>query len=209
VGFFDEPIKLKSGRLSNWYVNWRTLCSDVYLVDRLADFIIAFLKSKGISFDVIYGVPDGATKIGLIAQYKWASASPDYAKDSHKLLMWRGAPKEHGSIKDRFFLGEPTGKIVVIEDVTTTGGSLIKSIEALKEAGANIVAAVGLTNRMEKDAEGMSVEDAVAKTGVRCLAMSLATEILPDAIKILAPSDKVKKSIKEEFEKFGVEKTKF
>jgi len=33
VGFFNEPITLKSGRQSSWYVNWRTAAEDVFTVD--------------------------------------------------------------------------------------------------------------------------------------------------------------------------------
>ena len=42
IGFFEKPIALKSGRLSSWYVNWRTVAKDVYLTDILADQVIAF-----------------------------------------------------------------------------------------------------------------------------------------------------------------------
>jgi orotate phosphoribosyltransferase-like protein len=36
--------------------------------------------------------------------------------------------------KDKFFVGVPKGKTIVIEDVTTTGGSLIETLNGLKEA---------------------------------------------------------------------------
>jgi len=32
VGFFEEPITLKSGRLSHWYVNWRNVAEDVFFI---------------------------------------------------------------------------------------------------------------------------------------------------------------------------------
>ena len=35
--------------------------------------------------------------------------------------MGRAKPKQHGSPEDKYFVGEPNGKIVVLEDVTTTG----------------------------------------------------------------------------------------
>ena len=36
IGFFQEPIKLKSGRYSSWYVNWRTVAEDVQSIDTLS-----------------------------------------------------------------------------------------------------------------------------------------------------------------------------
>ncbi|MEM1536160.1 MAG: hypothetical protein QXQ82_03195 [Candidatus Pacearchaeota archaeon] len=87
IGFFEKPIKLKSGRMSNWYVNWRIVTGDVYLLDQLANYIIAFTKDLGLKPDCFYGVPEGATKIAIITQYKWASGSENYRPHSHALPM--------------------------------------------------------------------------------------------------------------------------
>jgi orotate phosphoribosyltransferase len=208
VGFFDEPITLKSGRKSHWYVNWRTVTGDAYLTDELADFLIQYLGSKKIKFDTIYGVPDGATKLGVVAQMKWAKKQEGFGKGSHALLMGRGAPKEHGVAKDRFFLGEPTGRVVVVEDVTTTGGSLINAIGTLKEAGANVVAAIGLTNRLEKRDDGSSVADAVGALGVEYHDMSTACELLPRVSVKLKPSDEIKKAVEKECEENSLNEVK-
>jgi len=42
LGFFENPITLKSGRQSYWYVNWRTVAEDAWLLDRLTEYVIAF-----------------------------------------------------------------------------------------------------------------------------------------------------------------------
>jgi orotate phosphoribosyltransferase len=208
VGFVDEPVTLKSGRASHWYVNWRTVTGDAYLTDRLAQYLIDFIQDRGIAFDIIYGVPEGATKLGVIAQLAWAQQQKNYGKGSHALVMGRGAPKEHGVASDRFFLGEPRGRIVVVEDVTTTGGSLLRAIKTLKEAGAEVVAAVGLTNRMERRDEGKSVEEAVREQGVDYYALSDALELLPRACERLNPSGEVRAAVEKEFEAFGIKPLK-
>ncbi len=46
VGFFEQPIKLNSGRMSNWYVNYRKIASDVFLMDKLSDFVISLAKRQ-------------------------------------------------------------------------------------------------------------------------------------------------------------------
>jgi len=208
VGFFDKPITLKSGRQSHWYVNWRTVVGDAYLTDELAGFLIQYLDSKNIKFDTIYGVPDGATKLGVVAQLKWAQKQSGFGKGSHTLLMGRGAPKEHGVAKDRFFLGDPTGRIVVVEDVTTTGGSLIKAIGFLKEAGANIVAAIGLTNRLEKRDDGTSVADAINALGVEYHDMSTACELLPRVSAKAKPAEEIKRAVEKECEENSLNEVK-
>jgi orotate phosphoribosyltransferase len=207
-GFFKEAITLKSGRKSNFYANWRNVVEDTYLTDKLSDFLIEFAKSKGISADTFYGVPEGATKLGVITQYKSAKAAKNFAKGSHVLAMGRAAPKDHGAPKDKFFVGAPKGKTVVIEDVTTTGGSLITTLKGLKEAGVTVEAVISLTNRMEKRDDGMSVKEAVEKEGAKFYNMSTAIEMLPKMYAKLCPGEEICKVIEEEFAQFGVEKLK-
>lgn len=215
IGFFPEPVTLASGRRSNWYANWRRVGGDMFLLDRLSDFVIEFLddlvrdgKIAG-PIDTVYGVPEGASKIGLITQYKLAKRSPGYGPGSHASAMGRGKPKEHGRPEDRFFLGMPRGRTVVIEDVTTTGGSLLSCLAQLAEANVDVVAAVGLTNRMERRDDGLSVSDAVTRLSgangshFHYHHMSEATAFLPLAVRHSKPQQSIVDSIKEEFAAFG------
>ncbi|MBD3389072.1 MAG: hypothetical protein GF416_08290 [Candidatus Altiarchaeales archaeon] len=206
VGFFKEPIKLKSGRRTYWYVNWRNVAEDVFLADQLTDYVIAFTRDLGLSPDCFYGVPEGATKLGVLTQYKWAKSSSDYAPRSHILPMGRGRPKDHGAAKDRLFLGQPRGKTIVLEDVTTTGESLMNSIETLKDAGADVVAAFGVTNRMELRDDGRTVQEAVESMGVQYHALSNALHLLPEACRRNDPGEKAIKAIEEEFDRYGIGK---
>jgi len=208
VGFFEKPVTLKSGRQSNWYVNWRTISNDAFMLDRLSDFLIEFASEIGLSPDAFYGVPEGATKLGIITTFKWAKGQAGFGPGSHRVPMGRGKPKEHGAAQDKFFVGEPRGSIVVVEDVTTTGGSLLASLDQLSQIDAKVVAAVGLTNRMEKRDDGMSVEEAVAQRGVPYYALSDATEFLPKAFSALKPGEPIGRAIEEEFERYGVRRFK-
>ncbi len=216
IGLFDKPVVLKSGRQSNWYVNWRTVSEDVYRLDVLTDFVISFvldLIARGrlkTEPQCIYGVPEGATKYGVLCQYKWAKRSSQFGPGSHPLAMGRGKPKDHGVSKDRFYIGQPRGATLLLEDVTTTGGSLLASIDQLLESGVDICAAVGLTNRMEKRDDGLSVEQAVQ--GKLCngrpipyFHMSRATTLLPQVLAEAKPSSAICEAIAAEFREFGVE----
>ena len=205
-GFFQEAITLKSGRKSHFYANWRNVVEDVFLIELLSDYLISFAKSKGLNVDTFYGVPEGATKLGVIAQYKLAKLQENFAKGSHILAMGRAKPKEHGDPKDRFFVGMPKGKVVVIEDVTTTGGSLIATLNSLKDAGVNVVGVISLTNRMEKRDDGTSVREAIENKGLKFYSMSSSLELLPLMYQKLQPGEEIKKEIESEFEKYGVEK---
>ena len=207
IGFFKEPVRLKSDRLSNWYVNWRNVTENVWLIDKLANYVIAFTKDQGLNPDCFYGVPEGATKLGIIAQYKWVKAEK-LMSDICPLPMGRGKLKDHGDPKDRYFVGMPKGKTIILEDVTTTGGSLLTTIDNLLEVGIDVIAAIGLTNRNEKRDDGKSVKEAVKEKGVPYFAMSNALYLLPEACKRLQPGEDVAKDVEEYFERYGVEKIK-
>lgn len=208
VGFFEQPIKLKSRRMSNWYVNWRNVVEDVFLLDKLTDYLIAFVLDLGLEPDCFYGVPEGATKLGVLTQYKWAKKSPKYAPHSHTLPMGKGKPKSHGTPKDKYFVGEPRGKTIVLEDVTTTGDSLLTIIDNLTESKISIIAAFGLTNRMELRDNGQTVQQAIESKKVPCYFLSNALELIPEVYKRSNPGEQIARAIEKEFQCYGVEKIK-
>ena len=144
------PFRLKSGKESHLYINWRQASNDVHSLDLAADFVLNFAQAHGIMPDCFFGVPEGATKLGILSTYKLAKSSPHYGCDSHCLPMGRGKIKDHGKPEDRYYIGLPQGqKTIVIEDVTTTGGSLIECIDLLRESGVTVIGALTLTNRQE------------------------------------------------------------
>jgi orotate phosphoribosyltransferase len=204
VGFFNEPIRLASGRLSNCYVNWRSVMSDVFLTDKLSNFVIAYTMDSGLEPECFCGVPEGATKLGIITQYKWATTSPDYGKHSHALSMGRANPKRRDTIEDRLFVGKPRGKTIVLEDTTTTGNSLLATINNLTDAQVPIIAAFGLTDRMELRDDGLSAAQAVQRIGIPYFALSNAMELLPAAYRRQAPEVHIAVAVEKEFETYGI-----
>lgn len=207
-GFFEEAITLKSGRQSHFYANWRNVVEDAWLTEKLIDFVLAFVKKENLTVDTYYGVPEGATKLGILTQYTSAQKSQNYIKGSHTLAMGRAKPKEHGASKDRYFVGMPRGKTLVLEDVTTTGGSLINTLDFLVEAGVEIVGVISLTNRMEKRNDGMSVEEIFIKKNIPFFSMSSALDVLPIVYKNINPGTSIAKAIEAEYDKYGVAKIK-
>ncbi|MBD3402048.1 hypothetical protein GF420_04070 [candidate division GN15 bacterium] len=207
-GFFDEPITLKSGRKSHFYANWRTVVEDVWLTEQLVAFVLAFVKDRGIGVDTFYGVPEGATKLGVLTQFHFAKTQPGYNKGSHVLAMGRAKPKEHGAPKDKYFVGMPKGRVVVLEDVTTTGGSTMTTVKALKDAGVNVEAVISLTNRMERRDDGLSVAEAFEQIGIPFYNMSTALTVLPRVYRSLSPGEDIARAIEAEFAEYGVERLK-
>ena len=205
IGLFREPIKLKSGRLSFWYINWRNIASDVFLLDQLTDYIFLYINYLGLNPKCFYGVPEGATKIGIITQYKWAKNQENYKSGAYILSMGRVKQKEHGDPKDRFFLGVPNGETVIIEDVTTTGDSLVNAIKKLRELNVKIIAAIGLTNRNELRDDRKSVKEIILENDVQYYAMSNAFDLLPK----LEITKEIADHIEAYFKKYGTNRIKF
>ncbi|MGR3219699.1 MAG: orotate phosphoribosyltransferase [Candidatus Anammoxibacter sp.] len=208
VGFFEEPIKLKSGRLANWYVNWRSVSEDVYLFDKLTDYVVSFVGDLNLKPDCFCGVPEGATKLSLITQLKWAKMQPNYGLGVYPLVMARGKVKDHGDPKDKYFIGIPKGRTIIIEDVTTTGESLLKTLDALLELEVSIIACIGVTDRNELRDDKKTVEEVVEERGVKYYTMSNASYLLHAACEKLQPSDNVVKSVEEYFERYGTKRIK-
>ena len=67
-----------------------------------------------------------------------------------------------------------TGPVAVVEDVTTTGGSALKAVEAVREAGAEVNLVVTLVDRQEGGTENLR------KSGVELEAIFTREEILAD-----------------------------
>ncbi len=196
IGFFDTPIILKSGKPSYFYVNWRRVSSDVSLLDQCADFVLAFCAQNQIDVNSFYGVPEGATKLGVITQYKWAKIQR-CEPGSHVLAMGRSKPKPHGDPADRYFVGKPKGKVVLLEDVTTTGQSMLQALDQLQDQDVQVVACIGLTNR-EVQSDNQSVSDKVESRGVRYYPMSFAAGLVENLLAKCELDLEVKSAVLEE-----------
>ena len=212
IGFFEEAITLKSGRKSHFYVNWRKATNDAWLLDKTTDHLISFLNSAPFDWDCIYGVPEGATKLAILTAFKWAIRQENFAPGNATIPMGRAKPKAHGQAKDKFFIGEPKGQTVVIEDTATTGLSLLNTLTHLTELGIDVSAVVTLTDRMENRDDGQNVQQAVHSqfnNKIQYHTLTRATELLPLAAKNHPPSTKVLEALSKEFEQYGSQQIKW
>ena len=143
-------VTLASGRKSDFYFNLKPTMMDPEGATLLAELTYEALKDEG--FDYIGGLEMGAVPLaGAIAQISWIKGHPIAA------FFVRKKPKEHGAklaieglTRDETLAGK---RIVVVEDVTTTGGSAMKAVETLREAGANVSLVFTMVDREEGAAE--------------------------------------------------------
>lgn len=148
--FGRGEVKLASGRMSNFYFNLKPTMLDAEGAALLAELTFEALRNENV--DYVGGLEMGAVPIaGAIAQVSFLKGRPIQA------FFVRKKPKEHGAklTVEGLAPGESLhGKrVVVVEDVTTTGGSAIKAVEAVKNAGGEIVFVLTMVDREEGAAE--------------------------------------------------------
>jgi orotate phosphoribosyltransferase len=85
----------------------------------------------------------------------------------------RKEAKQHGTGKliEGAFL--PGDKVVVVEDVITTGGSALKAVDAIRAAGGEILGVLALVDRQEGGRE------AIEAAGLKVLSLVTAEQLVP------------------------------
>ena len=143
-------IKLVSGRSSNFYFNMKPTMLDAEGAYLIATLIIDALK--GGDADYVGGLEMGAVPLAVAV-----AVSSQIKGWPLRAFFVRKQAKEHGAKKliEGLAPGESVeGKrIVVLEDVTTTGGSAMKAIEALRAESAIIDRVITVVDRLEGAAD--------------------------------------------------------
>jgi orotate phosphoribosyltransferase len=141
--YSEDPIfKLVSCRMSNYYFNCKTVTLNpegMYLIGNIIFNMIKDLNVKGIG-----GLTLGADPIAdAVAYTSYLKKKPIEA------FVVRKSAKSHGTmqwIEGNIKAGE---RVVVVDDVITTGKSTIEAITRAKEAGLQIVKVIALVDRQE------------------------------------------------------------
>ena len=144
---------LASGKKSSYYVDLRLVPSYPHQFRTMIKYLQNNIgESIGLnSFDSLVSVPTG----GLII------ASALAIETVKPLIYVRSKPKDYGtskSVEGRIYEGM---KVVMIDDVATTGNSVVNAIKSLKEASITIEDAYVIVNRME------GADEALKKLGVK------------------------------------------
>src|SRR3990167_4609899 len=124
-----EPFTWTSGIKSPIYCDNRMIYSHPEARSYVAEALTTRVKHLHIPPDVIAGTATAA--IG------WAALVAD--RMHLPLVYVRGKPKEHGTQKRIEGDLKPSEHVVVIEDLISTGGSSISTVEALRTEGSAIV----------------------------------------------------------------------
>jgi orotate phosphoribosyltransferase len=149
---------LASGAKSPYYIDVKTAVTNPDLLSAVASSVAGSQE-----FDVVAGVAVGGVSLAV--------ATALAAKKPYAII--RASEKSHG--KKDVIIGHVAGKrVLLIEDVTTSGGSALYGIDALRAAGATVDRVVTVVDR-EQGASAM-----LAGHGIRLMPLVTVSELLKE-----------------------------
>lgn len=149
---------LASGRVSDLYIDARLTTMSPDGLATIGPLGLARIRLRGWAPDAVGGLTLGADPVS----YAIAHASA-LAKAPVRAFTVRKETKTHGTgklIEGPFYPGD---RVVVIEDVITTGGSALKAVDTIRVAGGVILGVLAVVDREEGgrevlEAAGLAVE---------------------------------------------------
>jgi orotate phosphoribosyltransferase len=158
-----NAIKLQPSNPFTWASGWK---SPIYCDNRktlsfpevrsfISDSFAEIVKVLYPEAELIAGVATGAIAHGVLAADKLGLP----------FIYVRSGAKEHGlgnQIEGHY---EPGQKVVVIEDLISTGGSSLSAVKALREAGCNVLGMIAIfTYEFKKASDAFAAENCVLHT---------------------------------------------
>jgi orotate phosphoribosyltransferase len=148
--FVRGEITLSSGKKSDFYFDMKPSMFDPQGASLMAKRLFEEVLAAGAGY--VGGLEMGAVPItGAICSYSSTAGRPVRG------FFVRKRPKEHGVKKlvEGFTSAESVAgkKIVVVDDVTTSGASALKAVDACRELGADVRLVISIVDRGEGAAE--------------------------------------------------------
>jgi orotate phosphoribosyltransferase len=159
LSYFREQgkqFRLASGRLSDYYIECSLTTTHPHAMPLIGKLVHGLLPAEAVA---VGGPTMGADPIAAAAAY--------YSAGTSQPVAWfsvRKAAKEHGATRWLEGTARAGDAIVVVEDVITSGGSVIDAVRKCREEGLRVLRAVVLVDREEDDGRAR-VEAALRDTG--------------------------------------------
>jgi orotate phosphoribosyltransferase len=182
-------FQLSSGGESDYYIDCRTTTLDAEGARLTARVFLNEIESYGWHPQGIGGLTLGADPIVVaVAMLSAQSAQPRVSGlagskplDMIDAFIVRKAEKEHGTGQRIEGFREKGARVVIVDDVCTTGASTVQAIEAAREFGFEVVAVMCMVEREESEGR-KAVEEAAA--GAPFVAVFTASEVRAEHLRL-------------------------
>jgi len=162
LSFRLGEFKLSAGGSSDYYIDCRITTLHAEGGRLTGHAILDLLQAKGIEADAVGGLTMGADPIvsNVATASAWRAVSFPGSPLLHGFLV-RKAEKAHGTVRRIEGFGREGARVVIVDDVCTTGASTVAAIEAARAAGMKVAAVVCIVEREEAGGR-VAVETAAA-----------------------------------------------
>ncbi|NKB81533.1 MAG: orotate phosphoribosyltransferase [Nitrospirales bacterium] len=175
-----DGFRLASGQVSPYYVDCRSLLA--YPDTRRLIAELAFHSMQALDIHAIGGLEIGAIPM--------STAISDYAYQAIPQKEWRTfvvrkQPKGHGLGKLIEGAAQSGDQALILDDVLTSGGSLLKAVQAVREVGMLVSNALVIVDRGEQtgrqnvEAEGISVVGLLTLDDLKHMQRMLEARAIP------------------------------
>jgi orotate phosphoribosyltransferase len=143
-------FKLSSGGTSDYYIDCRTTTLHAEGGRLTGHAILDLLDQHGIQAEAVGGLTMGADPIvsNVATASAWRAVQQPGSPLLHGFLV-RKAEKAHGTGRRIEGFCLDGARVIIVDDVCTTGASTINAIEAAREAGMTVAAVVCIVEREE------------------------------------------------------------
>jgi orotate phosphoribosyltransferase len=169
ISFRLGQFTLSSGGTSDYYVDCRTTTLHAEGGRLTGHAILELLEEHGIEAEAVGGLTLGADPIvsNVATASAWRALTNPGAPLLHGFLV-RKAEKAHGTGRRIEGFCRESARVVIVDDVCTTGASTINALEAAREAGMTVAAVVCIVEREEANGRP-AVESAAQGAPFICL----------------------------------------
>jgi len=127
---------LRSGRTSTWYIDKYLFTTQPDILEALGDMFASKIPpdTTRLAGAELGGIP-------LVTTASMASGIP--------CIFIRNQKKEYGTANQLEGKLDPGDRVVIVEDVATSGGQVLEAAETIQEVGASVVSIIAVIDRCE------------------------------------------------------------
>jgi orotate phosphoribosyltransferase len=158
-------FKLVSGAVSNYYLDMKPTMFDPEGAHLVAELVFDLLKDER-DLDAIGGLELGAVPIIVAVCARSWHGRPVAG------FVVRKEIKDHGTEQKIDGNFKPDSTVILFDDVTTKGGSVMRAVRAVRGRGARVAKIITLVDRLEGASENLG------KEGIELVALYTTRELL-------------------------------